>query len=616
MAGIVLTQNGNYNLGIQGVIDNNNITILDNYDLSAPQNIDPDISKFGIFSASGLNSKGILIDNNTINLRTWHDNFGIFINQSNNIVAKSNYIRRFTPSSGSGIRVQANQGAFISCNHSIGMDSDVAQAQNDAYAIHNSSIYLRDNYSNLTETGYNINENCTGIDLYNNEMGTHSFNANTQNPSGALYLGLNAQIGTQTDRFNRFTGQTSVAVKHPFNILPGLFLVDPLFMSPIYYPVHVPFDAICNNDPFFVCEQNQFNPIEPSEPCGTSAGGSTIQGMAIANPGGAVSVAEALAKGELNYMVYNEESKFEVSKSVERGLKENSITLPDTGIYVAWKNSLFQSNAARLNRYSYSWHKEDLDEIYQQQAQSWKQAATTAFDSTIAWLNEIQEAEDFETSQWQQRYLILKNMQENADNQLEALKLIEEGKLGEKRDSAAYWNHEVSNIKDYETMEKTINEIYLNTLAMGEYSFSPAEMEQITTIAWQCPLKSAAAVYKARSMYALVHPFTRFDNYSICNAQGMQYRAAQQTEATKPAVSIQIYPNPNSGQLNISWSEISGNVNYTLINALGQIVKKWNSADVLQSLDLNKTGIGNGLYIIQAQSEDGKMHQQKFIYQR
>jgi len=89
---------------------------------------------------------------------------------------------------------------------------------------------------------------------------------------------------------------------------------------------------------------------------------------------------------------------------------------------------------------------------------------------------------------------------------------------------------------------------------MGGLINIDTEMEQITTIAWQCPLKSAAAVYKARSMYALVHPFTRFDNYSICNAQGMQYRAAQQTGVTKPAVSMQIYPNPNSGQLNIGWS--------------------------------------------------------------
>jgi len=42
-----------------------------------------------------------------------------------------------------------------------------------------------------------------------------------------------------------------------------------------------------------------------------------------------------------------------------------------------------------------------------------------------------------------------------------------------------------------------------------------------------CPLKSSSAVYKAGGMYGIVEPFTRFDNYSICDSQGMQYRLAQ-----------------------------------------------------------------------------------------
>jgi hypothetical protein len=182
-------------------------------------------------------------------------------------------------------------------------------------------------------------------------------------------------------------------------------------------------------------------------------------------------------------------------------------------------------------------------------------------------------------------------------------------------DSVNYWNHEVSNIKDYETMEKTINEIYLHTLAMGEYSFSPAEMEQITMIAWQCPLKSAAAVYKARSMYALVHPFTRFDNYSICNAQGMQYRASQQTDNTKPSNAIQLYPNPSTSHLTIDMQKDYGKVSFVIYNALGQKVHRWQSNEIIQNIDLVVLKLSSGLHVLQAQAEDGKVYLEKFIYQ-
>jgi hypothetical protein len=34
----------------------------------------------------------------------------------------------------------------------------------------------------------------------------------------------------------------------------------------------------------------------------------------------------------------------------------------------------------------------------------------------------------------------------------------------------------------------------------------------------------AAAVYKAREMYAIDHPLANFDNYQLCANQGIQYR--------------------------------------------------------------------------------------------
>jgi len=37
----------------------------------------------------------------------------------------------------------------------------------------------------------------------------------------------------------------------------------------------------------------------------------------------------------------------------------------------------------------------------------------------------------------------------------------------------------VSNFDDCEVMEKTINEIYLNTIGLGEFTFSPVQIKKL-----------------------------------------------------------------------------------------------------------------------------------------
>jgi len=77
-----------------------------------------------------------------------------------------------------------------------------------------------------------------------------------------------------------------------------------------------------------------------------------------------------------------------------------------------------------------------------------------------------------------------------------------------------------------------------------------------------------------------------------------------------------VFPNPNAGQLSVRFNQVNGVVNYQLVSYLGQIVKRWGSADALQSIDLSALNLNSGLYIIQAQRDGGKMHLQKFVYQK
>jgi hypothetical protein len=160
-------------------------------------------------------------------------------------------------------------------------------------------------------------------------------------------------------------------------------------------------------------------------------------------------------------------------------------------------------------------------------------------------------------------------------------------------------------------MEKIINEIYFQTIAKGYFSFSTTQKELITQIAFECPLKSASAVYKARRMYSILHPFTNFDNRAICLEQGMQYRIG----------------NANQNQSQLSITESNGNLlvkfegegsikQLTIINTLGQIITSWQTNQKQENININALNLSNGLYIIHATTTDGKMDTKKFIYQK
>jgi hypothetical protein len=118
----------------------------------------------------------------------------------------------------------------------------------------------------------------------------------------------------------------------------------------------------------------------------------------------------------------------------------------------------------------------------------------------------------------------------------------------------------------------------------------------------------AAAVYKAREMYAIDHPLSNFDNYQLCANQGIQYRQGN-TSSNNDFNVIQI-----ANQLQI---EVVGKVeyqNYRILNSLGQLLHQWQSNNKIQILELEQKLQTSGMYIIQAQSASGNQTSKKFIY--
>jgi hypothetical protein len=133
----------------------------------------------------------------------------------------------------------------------------------------------------------------------------------------------------------------------------------------------------------------------------------------------------------------------------------------------------------------------------------------------------------------------------------------------------------------------------------------------------QCPLKSASAVYKARGMYGIVEPFTRFDYYSICKSQGVYFRlTAQYTNESKKEEKLILFPNPTSDKLTVFLqSEIKEDYSIEIFNLLGQQIFEKKNCSNNFSIPLNTLKLSAGTYILcLKQLNTGKVFRERFQF--
>ncbi|MFN5492914.1 MAG: T9SS type A sorting domain-containing protein [Bacteroidota bacterium] len=224
--------------------------------------------------------------------------------------------------------------------------------------------------------------------------------------------------------------------------------------------------------------------------------------------------------------------------------------------------------------------------------------------------NGVSQPEDLETAAVIQAYRDFMAKEDMANTLLQLLRTEEQSRLINKIDSARFWNASLQSPTQYEEMEQIINEIFLSTIAVGNFSFDAQQMNKIKQIAYSCPLMSPSAVYKAREMYGIDHPLANFDNELFCSGIGSQFR----TENTNAGGDL--FVSQVSSRLQI---EVGGNtdyLDYKIFNNLGQLIHRWKSNSRQQTIDASNILLSNGIYILQAQTTDGTQSSKKFIYSR
>jgi hypothetical protein len=101
------------------------------------------------------------------------------------------------------------------------------------------------------------------------------------------------------------------------------------------------------------------------------------------------------------------------------------------------------------------------------------------------------------------------------------------------------------------------------------------------------------------------------DSLSICDSLSV----ITKKNGNKRAETLVVFPNPATHFLQIEQQE-QGNTQYKIINYYGQVILCWQSAEQKQYIDFSSKHLSNGLYILQAGNNSGRITQQRFVIQK
>ncbi|MBK9672763.1 MAG: hypothetical protein IPO70_11050 [Bacteroidetes bacterium] len=149
-----------------------------------------------------------------------------------------------------------------------------------------------------------------------------------------------------------------------------------------------------------------------------------------------------------------------------------------------------------------------------------------------------------------------------------------------------------TNIQEY---EKTVNDIYMTTVAKGIYTFTSAQKEHLNYIASLCPLEGGKAVYAARSIYAFINSYQNYDDKNICGPFEPEEKIKVKSEKDiKPAnINFIVSPNPASDNLLLTYNtnEVD-KLSFVLFNNLSEKVLD----KIIDSKIIDLSRINNGIY--------------------
>ena len=172
-----------------------------------------------------------------------------------------------------------------------------------------------------------------------------------------------------------------------------------------------------------------------------------------------------------------------------------------------------------------------------------------------------------------------------------------------KADSLVVSNSEITTTRQMEDNERTVNDIYLKTVAKAVYHLDSIQIADLENIIYQCPLAGGSAVFKARSLYTLHTMQLWYNDDSLCNLVNMQWRHAQQNI---PIIEgVQVYPNPTTGDITFDFTTVSiENANVYIYDLRGKLILRKHIDTDSHTVNLSLGTYSSGMYLYKVVSGD------------
>jgi hypothetical protein len=540
---------------------------------------------------------------------------------------------RFAQSDGSGLSAEFAKFSYIANNFSGALNSNGVSAgfaQNNAYsyrAVSNSSVVQ--NCSQGTRFGFRFGDTNNGLAIAENNIGLHGARNDNNWLGASLFITGNGLIGQQDNTRNYFQDTSPGRIlAWDSNLQPGQnqFRVQTPISNPYslphYYPLHDPEDLNdCQSDPFFICVAlDENDPYEPPFACNTLM--HDVDRFAGMEEHVLRRITQAYATNALQFDLFQDVAMHKVGRTIDENLKAGKLVLPDTGVYVSMKQTLYTSSMAKFNRVDslIPYNKNDSLIILAFEAldnRLWY------WDSTAAALLEfiMLDSLNFSEQGLADYYFALDSLHYYWDNWLNQQILVKY-KLSVQNSLAQSLNASIPThtSNQHEVNERTINEILLHLVAQDEMTLDDSQKQTVESLAWLCPLRDGTAVYKARSIVYAYHPNAYFDNDSLCAIYGIQYRKPDQSVSNiQNKTVLMAYPNPTSDIIRVSLENKDTDIkikHLRVLNIMGQVIINKQTSEQEISLTLKSIAPSSGILLIQVTDELNNHYQTRIVYEK
>ena len=161
----------------------------------------------------------------------------------------------------------------------------------------------------------------------------------------------------------------------------------------------------------------------------------------------------------------------------------------------------------------------------------------------------------------------------------------------------------------YELNERIVKDIYLNTIAQGIAEFDGTQLAGLESIANQCPLTGGSAVFKARSLLAMVRDSV-YDDEMLCEQIGER----SESQMTIEHSGFALFPNPAQNKVTVvKPPTIEEDTEIFIFNSLGKSVLRKVLPGEIPSVTLNTSGLEEGTFIVAIYSNGRKIFTDKLV---